>query len=74
MVLRLPSEVVVERFLPTVRAMLTAELSDRGFAQTETAGRLGLTQAAVSKYLRGDASVEECRRGPSPGRRRSTAN
>ena len=74
MVLRLPSEVVVERSLPTVRAMLTAELSDRGFAQTEIADRLGLTQAAVGKYRRGDVSVEECRRGPSPGRRRSTAN
>ena len=74
MVLRLPSEVVVERFLPTVRTMLTAELSDRGFTQTEIADRLGLTQAAVGKYRRGDVSVEECRRGPSPGRRRSTAN
>ena len=41
MVLRLPSEVVVERFLPTVRAMLTAEVSDRGFTQTEIADRLG---------------------------------
>ena len=65
---------MVERFLPTVRAMLTAELSDRGFAQTEIADRLGLTQAAVGKYRQGDVSVEECRRGPSPGRRRSTAN
>ena len=71
---RLPSGVVVEQFLPTVRAMLTAELSDRGFTQTEIADRLGLTQAAMGKYRRGDVSVEECRRGPSPGRRRSTAN
>jgi len=59
MSLRLPSEVVVERFLPTVRAMLATELHDRGFTQKEVADRLGLTQAAVSKYLRGDVTVEE---------------
>jgi len=59
MALRLPSEIVVERFLPTARAMLSAELSDRGFTQAEIADRLGLTQAAVSKYLRGDVAVEE---------------
>ena len=59
MSLRLPSEVVVERFLPTARAMLATELHDRGFTQTEIADRLGLTQAAVSKYLRGDVTIED---------------
>jgi len=59
MSLRLPSEIVVERFLPTARTMLAAELHDRGFTQNEVADRLGLTQAAVSKYLRGDVAVEE---------------
>lgn len=59
MSLRLPSEIVVERFLPTARTMLAAELDDRGFTQTEIAEHLGLTQAAVSKYRRGDVSVEE---------------
>ncbi|QPV64050.1 helix-turn-helix domain-containing protein [Halosimplex litoreum] len=59
MSLRLPSEIVVERFLPTARAMLATSLHDRGFTQKEIADRLGLTQAAVSKYLRGDVSVED---------------
>ncbi|WP_415380728.1 thiamine-phosphate synthase family protein [Halosimplex sp. TS25] len=59
MSLRLPSEIVVERFLPTARTMLAAELHDRGFTQKEVADRLGLTQAAVSKYLRGGVTVED---------------
>jgi predicted fused transcriptional regulator/phosphomethylpyrimidine kinase/predicted transcriptional regulator len=59
MSLRLPSEIVVERFLPTARTMLAAELDERGLTQTEIADRLGLTQAAVSKYLRGDVTVED---------------
>jgi hypothetical protein len=56
---QLPSEIVVERFLPTVRSMLAAELSDRGFAQREIAARLGVSQAAVSQYLAGERRGEE---------------
>lgn len=59
MPLRLPSEIVVERFLPTARAMLAAELDDRGLTQQAIADHLGVTQAAVSGYVSGDASVEE---------------
>ncbi|MFB6281193.1 MAG: thiamine-phosphate synthase family protein [Haloferacaceae archaeon] len=59
MTLRLPSEIVVERFLPTARAMLAVALEDRGFAQREIADRLGVSQAAVSGYLSGDRPVEE---------------
>jgi len=55
---RFPSEVVVERVLPTVRAMLARALDDRGLTQEEIAGRLGVSQAAVSQYLRG-ADLEE---------------
>jgi hypothetical protein len=57
MSLQLPSEIVVERFLPTARAMLAAELDARGFTQQAIADRLGVTQAAVSKYLNGDATT-----------------
>jgi predicted fused transcriptional regulator/phosphomethylpyrimidine kinase/predicted transcriptional regulator len=56
---QLPSEIVVERFLPTVRSMLAAELADRGFAQREVATRLGVSQAAVSQYLSGERHGEE---------------
>jgi len=56
---QLPSEIVVDRFLPTVRSMLAAELSDRGFPQREIAARLGVSQAAVSQYLAGERRDEE---------------
>lgn len=59
MSLRLPEEIVVERFLPTARAMLAAELDDHGLTQQEVADHLGVTQAAVSKYVRGDPALEE---------------
>jgi predicted fused transcriptional regulator/phosphomethylpyrimidine kinase/predicted transcriptional regulator len=49
--LQLPSEIVVERFLPTARSLLAAELDERGFAQRDIADRLGVSQAAVSGYL-----------------------
>jgi len=58
MSLRFPSEVVVERFLPTVRALLARALDERGLTQEEIAGRLGVSQAAVSQYLRG-ADLDE---------------
>ncbi|MCU4925508.1 transcriptional regulator [Halobacteria archaeon AArc-dxtr1] len=54
MSLVLPSELVVERFLPTVRAMLATRLADRGMTQQEIAANLGVTQAAVSKYVGAD--------------------
>ncbi|AXG06877.1 transcriptional regulator [Haloplanus rubicundus] len=59
MTVQLPSEIVVDKFLPTVRSMLAAELSDRGFAQREIASRLGVSQAAVSQYLAGERRGEE---------------
>jgi predicted fused transcriptional regulator/phosphomethylpyrimidine kinase/predicted transcriptional regulator len=58
MSLVLPEEIVVERFLPTARAMLARELDDRGLTQQAVADHLGVTQAAVSKYVRGDPPVE----------------
>jgi len=56
---QLPSEIVVERFLPTVRSMLAAELEGRGFAQRAIADRLGVSQAAVSQYLSDERRDEE---------------
>ena len=54
--LQLPSEIVVERFLPTARAMLATELAAEGCSQQTIADMLGLSQAAVSKYLSGEQS------------------
>lgn len=58
MPLRLPGEIVAERFLPTARTMLARELSDREFTQREIASFLGVTQAAVSNYLSAEANLE----------------
>ena len=54
--LQLPSEIVVERFLPTARSMLATELAAEGCSQQTIADKLGLSQAAVSKYLSGEQS------------------
>ena len=40
MSLVLPSEIVVERFVPTARAMLATALDERGFTQQEIADRI----------------------------------
>lgn len=59
MSLVLPSELVVDRFLPTVRAMLAERLADRGLTQQEIAAHLGVTQAAVSQYVAGEGGGDE---------------
>jgi predicted fused transcriptional regulator/phosphomethylpyrimidine kinase/predicted transcriptional regulator len=58
MSLRLPSEIVVEDVLPTLRVLLARELADHGLTQQEIAAHLGVTQAAVSTYLTGDPALE----------------
>ncbi|THE63489.1 helix-turn-helix domain-containing protein [Salinadaptatus halalkaliphilus] len=59
MSLVLPSELVVDRFLPTVRTMLAERLAQRGMTQEEIAANLGVTQAAVSKYVSGDGGGDD---------------
>ena len=59
MSLVLPSEIVVERFVPTARAMLAGALDERGFTQQEIADRIGVTQAAVSNLINGNVAIEE---------------
>ena len=49
--------------LPTVRALLARELSDRGPTQQEVATHLGVTQTAVSSSLGGPRRT----RGPIAG-------
>ncbi|MEW6592239.1 MAG: hypothetical protein AB1305_00910 [Candidatus Hadarchaeota archaeon] len=51
--MRPPCEVVVKDVLPAVRAILVRELTERHeMNQVEVARRLGITQPAVSHYLR----------------------
>ena len=49
--MRASCEVIVKTFLPAMRAQIAKELSAKGYTQTQIADILGLTQAAVSKYL-----------------------
>ena len=58
MSLRLPSEIVVEDVLPTLRVLLARELATRELTQQEIATHLGVTQAAVSTYVNGDPELE----------------
>jgi len=69
MSLVLPSEIVVEEVLPTIRAMLARELADEGLTQQAIADHLGVTQAAVSAYLNDDTE----RTGPIAGDPRTQA-
>lgn len=58
MSLVLPSEIIVDRFLPTIRAMLATRLDEHGLTQQAIADHLGVTQAAVSNYLGATHPVE----------------
>ncbi len=49
--LRPPCELVQRDFLPLVRSELARTLKEHGLSQSVIANNLGLTQAAVSKYL-----------------------
>ncbi|HID60988.1 MAG TPA: helix-turn-helix domain-containing protein [Hadesarchaea archaeon] len=51
--MRPPCEVVVKDVLPAIRAMLVKKLIERHeLSQIEVARKLGITQPAVSQYLR----------------------
>ncbi len=48
-----PCELVVWYVLPSIRADLAKELIQKGANQKEVARRLGMTEAAVSQYVKG---------------------
>ncbi len=52
--MRFIEEIVVDDFLPTVRAMLAVALEARGLTQREIAQAIGVSQSAVSKYVHDD--------------------
>lgn len=50
-----PCELMAKQFLPAIRARVAKELSKKyNFNQIEIAKQLGVTQAAISKYISGD--------------------
>ncbi|MDP7080120.1 MAG: helix-turn-helix domain-containing protein [Candidatus Undinarchaeales archaeon] len=50
--MKLPCEIIVWYLLPSIRGELAKELSRQGLQQKEIASRLGITQPAVSQYLK----------------------
>src|SRR5579864_3357234 len=46
-----PCEMMVDTFLPSMRALVARRLKDEGLSQGKIASLLGLTQASVSSYL-----------------------
>ena len=50
--MKLPCEIVVWYLLPSIRGELAKELSRTGLQQKKIASRLGITQPAVSQYLK----------------------
>ncbi|MFX1520249.1 MAG: thiamine-phosphate synthase family protein [Promethearchaeota archaeon] len=49
--MRPPCEVVVKKYLPRLRRLVAQEMIKKGLTQEEVAVKMGLTQAAVSKYV-----------------------
>lgn len=54
----MPCEKAVKSLLPAIRASVAKELTRKNLTQVEIASVLGLTQAAVSKYLLGHYTEE----------------
>jgi predicted transcriptional regulator len=55
----IPCEVAIKYFIPATRASIAKILANKyNFSQLEIALKLGITQAAVSKYLNGKYSNE----------------
>jgi len=46
-----PCEEIVQKYLPAMRASIAKKLYKKGLTQERIARELGLTQAAVSKYV-----------------------
>jgi len=56
----LPTEIESKLLIPAVRAILSKELAiEKGLKEEEVARMLGITQAAVSNYLRGTRGDNE---------------
>ncbi len=51
--LKSPCEIVIWYVLPSVRSELAKELIKLGLSQKEAANRLGISEAAISHYIKG---------------------
>jgi hypothetical protein len=49
----MPQELEVWYLLPAIRKELAREMVRQGLSQKQAAGKLGITEAAVSQYLKG---------------------
>ncbi|MFX1465803.1 MAG: thiamine-phosphate synthase family protein [Promethearchaeota archaeon] len=56
--MRPPCEVVVKKYLPRLRRLVAQEMIKKGLTQEQVAEKMGLTQAAVSKYV-SDITIRE---------------
>ncbi len=53
-----PCEMMVDSFLPSMRALVARKLKEEGLSQGKIASLLGLTQASVSSYLSTSAAKQ----------------
>lgn len=51
--MRLPCEIVIWYLLPAIRSALARELANLGLSQKEISEKLGISEAAVSQYMKG---------------------
>lgn len=57
--MRPPCEIVIRELLPKIRAGVARRLSEEDMSQSEIGDSLGITQAAVSKYLGKTPEIDE---------------
>ena len=54
-----PCQTVIYKILPAFRFLLAKQLIDKyGFTQMEVAGKIGITQSAISQYLTSKRAVK----------------
>ena len=75
MTLNCPCEIIVWQILPAIRRELARRLTqDFGLSQKEAAEKLGLTEAAVSRYISGKRADFEMPNGKVSKELKKSAN
>jgi predicted transcriptional regulator len=58
--MKIPCEIIVWKVLPAIRKEFAKKLvEEHGLSQKETADKMGLTEAAISRYISGKRGGEE---------------